>query len=137
MAPNPLPTALDILNRFYAAEKIYMSTPSDSRDFSGMGAVLSPSAQLIQSPDLPYGGTYVGHSGYLAWAEAMASYFDRVEPHDVTIYEESGGEGSSVVVSMKVNMRIRRTGREVEGLGVQIVKVDRERVLIVEMRPIY
>jgi uncharacterized protein len=58
-----LPTAKEILDRFYAAERVYMSAPPAEADFSGMGATLSPQIKLYQSPDLPYGGEYEGHEG--------------------------------------------------------------------------
>ena len=56
-------TATKILNRFYEAERIYMSTPPEEADFSGMAATLARDMKLYQSPDLPYGGLYEGHDG--------------------------------------------------------------------------
>ena len=60
MASKTLPTAAEILDRFYAAERIYMSASPEERDFSGMAATLAKDLKLSQSPDLPWGGEYEG-----------------------------------------------------------------------------
>ena len=63
MPSDNLPTAAEILSRFYDAERIYMSAPPNEADFSGIAATMAPSVKLYQSPDLPYGGEYEGPEG--------------------------------------------------------------------------
>lgn len=85
-------SAREILDRFYVAERVYMSLPLDKRDFSGMAGTLSPSHKLIQSPDLPYGGVYEGHSGFLRWAEEMEKRFDVVDVTEREILDNEAGD---------------------------------------------
>jgi len=134
---RPFPTALEILNRFYAAEQLYTASPPSERDFSGMAAHLAPDAKLYQSPDLPFGGVFVGHEGYQQWAKAFAPYFDKLAPQDFAVFDEKGGDGGRIVLSTTVLMKVKKTGKQIRQLMVQVVEVDRERELITEMRPLY
>jgi uncharacterized protein len=138
------PTSLEILQRFYGAESIYMSASPSERDFSGMAATLSPDIVLYQSPDLPYGGTYKGHDEFRKWADAMAERFDVVRPEGGKIYQQVVLDQSQqddsieeMALSATVPMRIRKTGKDWSQFGVQIVKVDREREVITELRVMY
>lgn len=131
MTSKSLPTAGQILDRFYAAERIYMSAPTDTRDFSGMAATLSPSMKLYQSPDLPYGGEYDGHKGFMRWSEELASRFDKVDVAEPKVL----GGGDVVVVLSTLKLRVRKTGQEVANPFCQQVKVDREEGVITEIRP--
>ena len=92
-----LPTAAEILNRFYEAETAYMSAPPHLRDFAnGMGLHLSPTLQLHQSPDLPYSQSlFKGHAGFQKWSEEMAALFDSLEVCEPKVFER---EGESEVV---------------------------------------
>ncbi|USW56494.1 Putative NTF2-like domain superfamily protein [Septoria linicola] len=106
---SPLPTAAEILQRFYDAETIYMAAAPKDRDFAnGMGKHLCKDMKLVQSPDLPYGGTYEGHVGFQQWTEAMASYFDRLDVTDPQLFEQSGSD--TIIVKSFLKLRVRKTG---------------------------
>lgn len=134
MSEKTPPTAVEILNRFYATERIYMSAPPDKRDFTGMAATLSPTMTLHQSPDLPYGGTYSGHEGFLNWSQEMAERFDVVDVQNPRVLE---GGGDEVVVLSELKLRVRRTAEEWLKPFAQVVKVDRAQGAITEIRPFY
>jgi uncharacterized protein len=95
---KPLASAREILDMFYAAERVYMSAPPDQRDFSGLAATLSPDHKLIQTPGLPYGGIYEGHSGFFRLAEETTKRFDVVDVTEREIIENEVG-GKVVVLS--------------------------------------
>jgi hypothetical protein len=82
------PTPLEILNRFYDAERIYMSASPSERDFSPIAATLSPSMKLVQSPDLPYPGEFIGHQGFQKWSNTMADLFDVVDVMEPRAFEK-------------------------------------------------
>jgi hypothetical protein len=126
-------TASAILNRFYDAERIYMSAEPNDRDFSGMGATLSPDIKLFQTPDLPYGGVYEGPEGFRKWSSNMTHFFDIVDVVDAKVLEE----GNDVVVLSTLKLRVRKNGKELVNPFVQKVTVDREKGVITEMRPFY
>jgi hypothetical protein len=130
---DSLPTAKEILQRFYDAERIYMSASPSTADSSILAATLSPNVKLIQSPDLPYGGTFEGVEGFLDWAKQMSELFSGVDVQDPEILE---GDNKAVVLST-VHFTVRRTGEVLIRPLVQIVKVDREKGLIKEMMPVY
>jgi uncharacterized protein len=112
-----------------------MSLPPDKRDFSGMAGTLSPDHKLIQSPDLPYGGVYEGHSGFLRWAEEMAKRFDVVDVTEREILENEAGD--KAVVLSNIRFRVKATGEELKYPFCQVMKVDRQQGVITEMRPFY
>jgi hypothetical protein len=89
-----------------------MSAPPDKRDFSRMAATLSPDHKLIQSPGLPYGGVYEGHSGFLIWAKEMAKRFDVVDVTDREIMENEAGDKIAVLSS--VLFRVKSTREELK-----------------------
>jgi hypothetical protein len=128
-----LPTAKEILERFYNAERIYMAAPPGEADSSILAPTLAPDVKLIQSPDLPYGGTFEGVDGFLEWARQMNELFSGVDVQDPEVLE---GENKAVVLST-VQFTVRRTGEVLRRPLVQIVKVDRERGVITEMKPVY
>lgn len=125
--------AADILDRFYAAERNYMAESAEKRDFSGMAATLSPDMRLLQSPDLPYGGEYTGHAGFLTWSEAMAARFDKLDVVDPKVFEG----GDEVIVKSTLKLRVRGTGEELARPLLQSVKVDLEKEVITEIVPFY
>lgn len=63
-------TPKQVLERFYKAEANYMKTraATGTASFDEMRATLAPDVILHQSPDLPFGGEYVGHKRYEDWA---------------------------------------------------------------------
>ncbi|KAK3678663.1 hypothetical protein LTR37_021463, partial [Vermiconidia calcicola] len=130
MASSAFPTAAAILDRFYAAETTYMAAPPSERDFAGgMGQHLSLDLTLLQSPDLPYSQPlYKGHSGFQQWSEEMAGLFDSLVVHEPKVFEREGDD--EVVVSSTLKLRTREGGRRWEAPMVQIVRVDREKGVI-------
>jgi len=133
MTSEPSMSGREVLDRFYAAEKIYMSAPPDKADFSGIAATLSPNIKLYQSDDLPYGGTYEGQEGFLRWSKEMASRFDIVDVQPSDVLEKD----DKVVVLSTVKFRVRASGEELVYPFCQVVTVDREKGQITEMRPFY
>ena len=81
-----------VLLRFYQAEAKYMkSKPSrDPPDFSGIRATLSKDVVLHQSPNLPFGGEYLGHHRYEQWVIAMKEIFDKLEVSEQSYFEAEG-----------------------------------------------
>ncbi len=133
---SSLPTAAEILNRFYEAEKVYMSTPASEQDFdSTMGRTLSPNVELYQSTDLPYGGVYHGHSGFQKWSEEMSSYFSNLIVDEPRVFEQEGAD--EVVVLSTLKLKTRATGKDWVAPLAQAVKVDRQKGYITVMRPFY
>lgn len=128
-----MPTATEILEAFYADERIYMSQPPDQADSSILAKTLDANVQLYQSPDLPYGGVYEGVEGFLMWGKEMMSHFSRVDVQSPKVM----GDGDDVVVLSTLNLTVRSTGKEWAKPFVQHVKVDLTKGKIVEMRPFY
>lgn len=126
-------TAEDVLTRFYAAERVYMASPAEKRDFTDLARTLSPDVHIHQSPDMPYGGEYKGHEGFLKWSEAMATCFDRMEVSDRQVLHN----GNEVVVTSTLRIRVRKSGEELVDPLIQWVKVDRDAGTIKEIRPFY
>jgi ketosteroid isomerase-like protein len=130
---DSLPTPKEILARFYDAERVYMSASPSTADPSILAATLSPDVKLIQSPDLPYGGTFEGVAGFIDWARQMSELFSGVDVKNPEILEGV----DKVVVLSTVDFTVRRTGEVLTRPLYQIVKVDREKGVITEMRPVY
>jgi len=125
------PTA--VLHRFYAAERRYMSAggKASGADFSKMSSTMHSQAKLYQSPDLPWGGEYIGIEGFADWAVKMSDCFETVNVKD-PIFAETGDR---VIVSCTLETKARKTGETFERPMVQIVTVKEGR--IVEFRPFY
>ena len=113
-----------------------MATPPEKRDFAtGMGRTIAPQIQLHQSPDLPYGGVYHGHEGFQRWSEAMSSYFSSLEVLEPRVFELEGSD--EVVVLSTLDLTVRKTGGKWTAPMCQVIKVDREKEFITEIRPFY
>ncbi len=82
-------TPKQVLLRFYEAEANYMKAYEEdgSASFDEMARTIDPEVVLHQSPELPFGGEYVGYKGYEQWAEAMASIFDKLEVSEREFFE--------------------------------------------------
>lgn len=139
MASTSLPTAAEILSKFYAEETAYMSHPPDQRDFaSGMAACLSPDFVCYQSPDLPWGGEWHGREGLKRWIDTMSSYWSALEVLEPKFYERVGEDGKgSVLVESVLRLQARGTGEVWQKPLVQIIKVDREQGWIESIQPFY
>ncbi len=126
MQPHASPK--EVLEAFYAAERLIMQGKAD---FSAMAATLDPEVVLHQSPDLPFGGEYVGHARYRQWADAMNAIFDQVDVQDARYFEN----GDTVAVACTLATRIRATRETLRLPMVQLVTVRQGK--IVEFRPFY
>ena len=131
MSPSKSPK--DVLADFYDAERHYMQVGGSrgGASFDAMAATLAADVVLHQSPDLPFGGEYVGHQRYQAWADAMSAIFDRVDAREPEFFEK----GDTIVIVCTLATRVRATGREMKQPMVQIVTVKNG--LITEFRPFY
>lgn len=110
-----------------------MAAPPSKADSSSLAETLAPEVKLVQSPDLPYGGVYEGVEGFLDWARQMNELFSGVDVQDPEVLE---GEDKAVVLSTAY-FTVRRTGEILKRPLVQIIKVDRKRGVITEMKPFY
>ncbi len=99
--------------------------------FAAMAATLDENVTLHQSPDLPFGGTYVGHDGYRSWADAMSAIFESVDASAPVFYEA----GDTVVTVCTLTTRTRGTGETISLPMVQIVTVKEGK--ITDFRPFY
>lgn len=126
-------SATQILKAFYDAEGKYMKERDrkGQADFAGIAAVLHPEVVLHQSPDLPFGGEYVGQRRYEEWAIAMSSMFDELEVYEQDFYEK----GDVVVATCMFKTRSRQNRSQQDLPMVQVVRVKDGK--IVEFRPFY
>lgn len=125
-------TPKQILDRFYAAEAIFMAAPDSSRDPTDMLSTLSPNLKVHQSPDLPWGGEYVGHAGFAAWGAIMTSHFSSLEVLEPRVFERA--EGDEVMVFSTLRLKTK-AGVVREKPMTQLIRVDREEGVIVEITP--
>lgn len=132
-----LPTPVEILNKFYKAETIYMASPPEDRDFaSGMGVTLAPDVIIYQSPDLPYSHTeYHGHEGFQQWGAEMAGFFSKLVVAEPKVYERDGAD--EVLVVSTLELTSRDTGKDINLPLCQVIGVDREKGVITFIRPFY
>ena len=121
------------LEAFYEAEGKYMRTKASGGEasFDGIAATLSPDVCLHQSPDLPFGGEYVGHQQYEQWALAMSAIFDTLEVTEQEWFEN----GDKVVVICRFETHSRINGSSQDLPMGQIVTVKAG--LITDFRPFY
>ncbi len=122
-----------VLERFYAAEAVYMNAGGAlaGADFAEMAATLHEDVVLHQSPDLPWGGEFVGHTGYEEWARLMSTAFEHLEVRGARFFVE----GDTVVILCQLVTRSRATGEELDEPMAQVVRVRGDR--IAEFRPFY
>ena len=122
-----------VLEAFYQAEKLYMQARASGEEasFHGIAATLDPGVVLHQSPDLPFGGEYVGHEQYEQWAIAMSSIFDQLEVSEQEWFEK----GDKVIVVCRFKTRSRRNGSRQDLPMAQVVTVKNGK--ITDFRPFY
>ena len=127
------PSPKQVLLRFYEAEAKYMkSDPSEGPgDFSEMKATLAEDVVLHQSPDLPFGGEYIGHQGYERWAIEMKAIFKKLEVSEQQFFETE----ERVVVFCRFVTKSRINGLEQDFPMVQVVTVKHG--VITDFRPFY
>ena len=129
VAPQTAATPRQVLERFYDAERRYMSGEGSFEET--LGTTLAPDVALHQSPDLPWGGEYVGFERYEEWAAAMNTVFDWVDVQDAEFFEQ----GDKVVVVCRLVTRVRTTGALIDLPMAQVVTVKSGK--ITDFRPFY
>ncbi len=117
-----------VLERFFEAERRYMQ---EGGSFAEFAATLADDVVLHQSPDLPWGGEYVGPNRYEEWAWAMNAVFDQVDMREPQFFEQ----GDTVVIVGTLATRIRATGETMELPMAQAVTVKEGK--ITDFRPFY
>ncbi len=127
---SPLPpTSRQVLERFFEAERRYMQTEGAS--FEEFRATLADDVVLHQSPDLPWGGEYVGPQRYEEWAKAMNAVFDQVDMREPQFFEQ----GDTVVIVGRLLTRVRATGETMDLPMTQVITVKEGK--ITDFRPFY
>ena len=121
------------LEDFYEAEGKYMRARASGEEasFDGIAATLSPDVKLHQSPDLPFGGEYVGHQQYEQWAVAMSAIFDTLEVAEQEWFEN--GDKVVVICRFKTHSRINGSTQDLPMGQIVTVKAG----LITDFRPFY
>ena len=92
---------------------------------------MSDKVVLHQSPDLPWGGDFIGVDRYADWAAHMSSVFEMVDVQDVEFVETA----DKVVVLCTLVTKAHLTGEIMRRPMVQVVTVQEGR--IVDFRPFY
>lgn len=126
-------TPKEVLLRFYEAEANYMKAYEEigSANFDEMRETMDSKVVLHQSPDLPFGGEYVGHEGYERWGVAMGSIFDKLEVTEREFFEN----GEKVIVVCRFMTRSRINGSVQDFPMTQVVTVRSGK--IIDFRPFY
>ncbi|KAK0886972.1 hypothetical protein LTR02_017663 [Friedmanniomyces endolithicus] len=121
-----------VLMRFYDAERRYMTAggKAGGASFDEFASTMDPNIVLHQTPDLPWGGEYVGVDRYADWAAHMSSVFDVVHVQDAEFLETA----DKVVVLCTLHTTDKR-GDKMAMPMVQVVTV--ENGLITNFRPYY
>ena len=127
-SPATHDTPRRVLERFFEAERRYMQ---EGGSFAEFAATLADDVVLHQSPDLPWGGEYVGPKRYEEWARAMSAVFAQVDMREPRFFEQ----GDTVVIVGTLATRSRATGETMELPMTQIVTVKERR--ITDFRPFY
>ena len=117
-----------VLERFFEAERRYMQAGGN---FDELRATLADDVVLHQSPDLPWGGEYVGPERYEEWARAMSAVFDQVDMREPKFFEQ----GETVVIVGTLVTRVRSSGEMMALPMAQIVTVKNGE--ITDFRPFY
>lgn len=104
---------------------------SGGASFDEFAATLAADVVLHQSPDLPWGGEYVGVERYADWAAAMSECFEIVDVKDPEFTET----GDRVVVLCTLSTKSRKTKETFEHPMVQVVTVENGK--ITDFRPFY
>ena len=126
-------TPRQVLEAFYQAEQLYMQAKALGKEasFEGIARTLDPAVVLHQSPDLPFGGEYVGHHQYEQWAITMSSIFDNLEVTEQQWFEKD--DVVIVVCRFKTHSKTNDTSQDLPMAQVVTVKNGK----ITDFRPFY
>ncbi|OKH79604.1 hypothetical protein EB73_35550 [Mycobacterium sp. SWH-M3] len=132
-ASGDTPSATEVLLEVYRAERIYMASGGAlaGASFDEMGATLDPDVVLHQSPDLPWGGDWIGYEGFRGWSIEMSRHWDTVDVRDPVFFEN----GDQVIVLCRLVTRSRTTGETLDYPMTQVVTIRTGR--ITEFRAFY
>ena len=122
-------TPKQTLERFYDAERRYMAGGASFEE--AFKPILAPDVVLHQSPDLPWGGEYIGFERYKDWAAAMSAVFASVDIQNAEFFEAD----NKVVVVCRLVTRSRLTDAVMDLPMVQVVTVKDSK--ITDFRPFY
>lgn len=122
-------TPKQVLERFYDAERRYMAGGASFEEI--FGPILAPDVALHQSPDLPWGGEYLGFERYKDWAAAMSAAFTSVDVQNAEFLETD----DKVVVVCRLVTCSRMTSAVMDCPMVQVVTVKNGK--ITDFRPFY
>jgi ketosteroid isomerase-like protein len=104
-APTPATRAsdarLDVIRRAYAAHA--------AGDLATVFALLHPEVEIVQTPELPWGGCHRGHDGARRFFAALAGWVD-AQPRP----ERWFVAGEDVVACGRLVGRARRDGRPID-----------------------
>ncbi len=103
----------------------------EAGSFEELRATMADDVVLHQSPDLPWGGEYIGPKRYEEWARAMSVVFDQVDMQNPRFFEQ----GNTVVIVGTLVTRLRATGETMDLPMAQMVRVEAGK--ITEFRPFY
>lgn len=123
-----------VMEKFYAAEAAYVAAGGyGEADYDRVAEYLDPDVVLHQAPGLPFTGTgtWRGRDGLERFLAVFSELWESME----FLEQEHWGDGTTVVVRNLVRFRARSTGRAVETLIMQLIKVRDGRML--ECRPFY
>ena len=124
-------TQTDLERFLRSGRKEHARESLSGRCYDGIAATLAPDVKLHQSPDLPFGGEYVGHQQYEKWAVAMSAIFDTLEVAEQEWFEN--GDKVVVICRFKTHSRINGSTQDLPMGQIVTVKAG----LITDFRPFY
>lgn len=128
--------AIDVVRRYAAAATDSMPERegggSAEQRLQKLLDMLDPQVRIAVAGSLPYGGEYVGHSGFLALAEAFGKTWEVVDNGSAGYFDIGGGR---VVALYAPTFRSVATGRAVSFRMVEVLTVRNGR--IAELLPYY
>ncbi|VUC35941.1 unnamed protein product [Clonostachys rosea] len=133
MPPSATDSPIAVLNRFYEAERRYMAAggKAGGASFDDFASTMADDVVLHQTPDLPWGGEYLGVERYADWAAQMSDCFETVDVQDAKFIESD----DQVVVLCTLETKARRTGEVIRHPMVQVITVKDGK--ITDFRPFY
>ncbi|MEU3495634.1 nuclear transport factor 2 family protein [Kitasatospora cineracea] len=124
--------ALEVLQKFYAAEAAYIAAGGRGKaGFDGLAACLDPEVVMYQAPGLPYGGTWRGPRGIEEFMAAMSETWQSLD----FLEQRFVLDGDVVVVMNRGRLQARATGRILDTSVMQLITVKDG--LITEIHPFY
>jgi uncharacterized protein len=127
-------TPLQVLQRFYDAERAYTSAKADQRDFAPVAAMLSEDFYMQQSSALPWAGEYQGRDSFKSFFD-QASEWVVIDVRDPEIFANK--DSDKIVVLSTVHYVCHKTGETPSFPLSQTFVIDVGEGLIKEIRSFY